>query len=339
MAELLAWIGNLPEAQGSISRPPATPSAPAVLVDDTVRETGFRFGPDARLIGTLCEPRANPTDVTVVLLTTAYDHQAGWGRSAVELARRLAAHGIASLRFDSAGVGDSPPVPGRRVQVLYDDAQIADIAIARSFLDEIGRPGPALLYGRCSGAYVAFRAAAEDERWAGCIAVNPYIFRWLGAPTEEVARSAPRPLTDYSQKAFRAETFRRLAKGDVDIRAAIRHIGTRLAQRASNLLAPVLGPLMPIERLNRAVHADFRSLSARSGGTRIVYSAGDVGLDNLHVHFGKDAEKLSRYPNTELHILEETDHNITPHASRELLFGIVEQAALSVAAKVAAGKA
>lgn len=339
MAELLEWIDSLPQAQRSTGSPPASPSTLAVLDDEMIRETGLRFGPDARLIGTLCEPRSDPADVTVVLLTTAYDHQAGWGRSSVELARRLAAKGIASLRFDSAGVGDSPPVAGRRLQVLYDDAQIADIAIARSFLDEIGRRGPALLYGRCSGAYVAFRAAAEDERWAGCIAVNPYIFRWLGTPPEEVARSAPRPLTDYSQKAFRTESFRRLARGDIDIRAAVRHIGARLAQRLSNLLAPVLGPLMPIERLNRAVHADFRSLSTRWGGTRIVYSAGDVGLDNLHVHFGKNARKLSRYPNTELHILKDTDHNITPRASRDILFDIVEQTALNVASKFTAEKA
>lgn len=332
MKDFIEWIKALPEATNLIDEIPAPPTASAVVTDGTVRETAVRIGEgDKQLIGTICEPENDGAIVTVVLLSTAYDHQAGWSRSGVELARRLAGKGIASLRFDSAGVGDSPPFFGRRDQVVYDDQQIADLEIVRSFLDTIGRTGPALLYGRCSGAYVAFRAAAQDMRWAGCIAVNPYIFRWLGTPTAEVARSAPRPLSDYSQRALRIDTFYRLIRGDINVGAAVRHIRTRLAQRLSNLLAPLLGPWMPTERLNKAVHADFRSLSRRQAGTRLVYSAGDVGLDNLYAHFGKGAVKLTAFPNTELHIIEDTDHNITPKASRDVLYGIVERAALDVA--------
>lgn len=329
--DLTDWLLNLPDCKPlSAERRPISPTAPAVLTCGPIRETGVRFGPAMGLVGTLCEPVADDCGVTVVLLTTGYDHQAGWARSSVDLARRLALSGVGSLRFDSAGIGDSPPVDHRKEQVLYDDAQIADIAEARRFLDENGRPGPALLFGRCSGAYVAFRAAAEDDRWAGCIVVNPYIFRWLTPPTEEMISSAPRPLDDYSQKALRLDTVRRLLAGDIDVRAAARNVGLRLVQRASGLLAPLLGPLLPVERLNRAVHADFRSLSQRPGTVSLVYSAGDAGLDNFQAHFGKAAGRLADYPNARLHILPDADHNVTPRSSRDQLFAIVEEAAVAL---------
>ncbi|MDX3973963.1 serine aminopeptidase domain-containing protein [Shinella sp.] len=324
------WLKSLAAYQAPIKNPPAPPSGPAVLTAGTIRETALRFGPGGRLIGTLSEPATGGGDATVVLLTTGYDHQGGWARSGVDLARRLAANGITAFRFDSAGVGDSPPVPGRREEVLYDETQIDDMAAVGEFLDDNGRTGPALLFGRCSGAYVAFRAAAADARWAGCIVVNPYAFRWLKPPSAEVVNSAPRALGDYSQKALKLDTIRRLVSGDIDMRAAARNIGQRVAQRLSKRLAPLLGPLLATERLERAVHADFRALSQRAGRTCLVYSVDDPGLDNLYVHFGNAVEGLAAYPNITLHILPDTDHNVTPRVSREQLFDIVEQAATSL---------
>ncbi|GLR50871.1 alpha/beta hydrolase [Shinella yambaruensis] len=324
------WLKGLAAFETPARHPPRLPAGPAVLAVGAVRETALRFGPGGRLIGTLTEPMQGDTGTTAVLLTTGYDHQGGWARSGVDLARHLARKGVASFRFDSAGVGDSPPVPGRRAQVLYDEPQIADMASVRQYLDGIGRTGPAILFGRCSGAYVAFRAAAQDERWAACISVNPYAFRWLKPPSEAIVSSAPRALGDYSQKALQLDTFRRLVSGDIDLRAAARNIGQRIAQRLSKRLAPVLGPLLATERLERAVHGDFRALSQRPGRTCLVYSVDDPGLDNFHVHFGRQAEGLAAYPNIELHILPDTDHNVTPRASRERLFHIVEQAAISL---------
>ncbi|MGJ7037386.1 alpha-beta hydrolase superfamily lysophospholipase [Shinella sp. BE166] len=323
------WLKGLAPYQTEIN-PPAPPSGPAVVTAGDVRETALRFGPGEGLIGTLTEPATGGSEATVVLLTTGYDHQGGWARSGVDLARQLAAKGVASFRFDSAGVGDSPPVPGRREEVLYDETQIDDMAAVRSFLDGIGRSGPALLFGRCSGAYVAFRAAAADERWAGCIVVNPYAFRWLKPPSAEVVNSAPRALADYSQKALKLDTIRRLFSGDIDMSAAARNIGQRVTQRLSKRLAPLLGPLLATERLERAVHADFRALSQRPGRTCLVYSVDDPGLDNLYVHFGNQVEGLAAYPNVSLHILPDTDHNVTPRVSRQQLFDIVEQAATSL---------
>lgn len=324
------WLKGLTAYQVPIKNPPAPPSGPAVLTTGTIRETALRFGPGGRLVGTLSEPVTGGGDATVVLLTTGYDHQGGWARSGVDLARRLAANGITAFRFDSAGVGDSPPVPGRREEVLYDETQIDDMAAVRQLLDDIGRTRPALLFGRCSGAYVAFRAAAADARWAGCIVVNPYAFRWLKPPSAEIVNSAPRALGDYSQKALQLDTIRRLFSGDIDMRAAARNIGQRVAQRLSKRLAPLLGPLLATERLERAVHADFHALSQRPGRTCLVYSVDDPGLDNLYVHFGSKVEGLASYPNITLHILPDTDHNVTPRVSREQLFDIVEEAATSL---------
>ena len=88
----------------------------------------------------LCEPLGPRSGATVVILGTAYDRHSGWGRSSVMMARNLAAAGVASLRFDGANIGDSPPVPGVPDQVLYQDSQIDDVRAAA--LDFLARRDP-----------------------------------------------------------------------------------------------------------------------------------------------------------------------------------------------------
>ncbi|MDI7861821.1 alpha/beta hydrolase [Rhizobiaceae bacterium n13] len=328
---LLDWLRALPAFRDK----PAMPAVPIPVAQPlrgaAFEETPVRFGDDGRLHGTICRPLGQMSRATAVILSTAYDHQAGWGRSTVDLCRYLASIGISSLRFDSAGVGDSPPVPGRRPQILYDDPQVGDVAAAGDFLDSLGFSEPALVVGRCSGAYLAFTCAVSDPRWKACISINPYLFRWEREPTEEMLRATPRPLGDYAGKAVRIETFRRLLAGEVDVRHALPNIMKGIARRVAKALAPALGPLLPQERWNRAVKADFRKLSERNVAFALVYSERDQGLDNFRFHFGQDGAKLRAFPNVRLEILQGADHNLTPRTARERMHEIVAECALSIA--------
>src|SRR5262249_54976492 len=128
------------------------------LIGDGFRETPLRFGEGNRLSGILCEPTGTRAGATALLLTTAYDRHAGWGRMSVTMARTLARDGIPSLRFDTANVADSPPLPDAQEQVLYSPAQLQDVSAALDLL-EAEKLLPAFAVGRCSGGYLAYQSA------------------------------------------------------------------------------------------------------------------------------------------------------------------------------------
>jgi len=321
--ELIDWLQALPQHRGRSALPAKKPGATASVRVDAIRETSVRFGPADRLYGILCEPTDNSSGVTAVIVTTAYDHTAGWARSSVELARALAKVGVASLRFDSAGVGDSPPVVARRKQVLYDEAQIADVGIARDYIDGLGRSQRTILIGRCSGAYVAFRSTVDDPRWDACLIVNPVAFRWR-------FKGLPKTLKAYLRNALDLETVRRLWAGDVDLGAVTKNISMRLVDRMAGSLSPVFAPAKPLTQLTRQVHRDFHALASRGTPLSIIYTEGDEGQEMFRVNFGDAGEKLSAYPNVQLHLFSAADHNLTPLPAREKMIELAKRQALSL---------
>ncbi|MBB3320261.1 MULTISPECIES: serine aminopeptidase domain-containing protein [unclassified Rhizobium] len=323
--DLIDWVQSLPGYQSGRLSARTMPMPVASVRSRCIRETAVRFGPDERLHGILCEPTDSFAGVTAVILTTAYDHAAGWGRFSVELARALATAGVASFRFDSAGVGDSPPVPGRRRQVLYDEAQVDDVIIARDFLEQHGPGGSTILIGRCSGAYVAFRSVLADPRWDACILVNPVAFRWR-------FRGLPKTLKSYLKNALDRESLLRLWAGDLDLRAVTRNISVRLVDRMASRLSSVFAPAKPLTQLTRQVHRDFQVLADRSMPLAIVYTEGDEGQDMFRVNFGDAGERLSAYPNVALHLFPDADHNLTPMPARERLIELAKVEALAISA-------
>ncbi|WP_018858138.1 alpha/beta fold hydrolase [Rhizobium sp. 42MFCr.1] len=321
--ELIDWLKSLPQYHDQRPLPAKKPSPVASVRSEKIRETSVRFGQDERLYGVLCEPAEGSIGVTAVILTTAYDHAAGWARSSVALARELAKVGVSSLRFDSAGVGDSPPVAARRKQVLYDEAQIADVGMARDYVDSLGLGERTLLIGRCSGAYVAFRSVLADRRWDSCVIVNPVAFRWR-------FKGLPKTLKAYLRNALDLETVRRLWTGDVDLGAVTKNISMRLVDRMANRLSFVFAPAKPITQLTKQVHRDFQALAGRGTPLSIIYTEGDEGQEMFRINFGDAGEKLSAYPNVQLHLFPDADHNLTPLPAREKMIALAKQQALSL---------
>jgi len=284
-------------------------------------EEGMRFGPDGRLFGILTTPAAlgdGPT-TAAILLNSGYDHHIGWARSAVDQARALAEAGVAAFRVDGARIGDSPAHDDSPRQVLYSDAQIADVSAAIDVLLFRGFER-VLLVGRCSGAYLALGAAVADPRVGGVVLVN--IRRLVWDPDEDVdeaIRNSFRSLSNYGSRLLRLDTLRRLVTGDIDVRRVGGDILRRLAQRAGVRLAPVTGRLTKYARLYREVRRRFDLLEARGCRVSMVFSEGDGGLDELATYFGSGGRRLAAYPNVSLTLVPEADHNMTPAPARAAL--------------------
>lgn len=326
--QLRDWLVSLDEplrpvrlAEAAIAR-----CDPGALEDTEFSEQATRLGPGGRLYGIVCEPRSGPAKATVIILTTAHDPTSGWGRFSTDLARRLARRGIASFRFDSAGVGDSLPVPGRQRQILYDHAQIEDMCAAIDLLEQRGLHRNLTVFGRCSGAYLAYHGLLADERLGGCISVNLRLFRWRTEPTDEQISQAPRSLDTYARKAVSIATARRLIAGEIDVRKAATNIARKIHERLELKLMRFTGSLLAVGRFNRLVHEDFRRMSASGKRIVLVYSEHDEGEESFAFHFGKDGSGLRRYLGAQRYRIEATDHNVTDKAARAELFRIVEEA-------------
>ncbi len=141
------------------------------MLTPAYRERPVQFGPQRSLLGILCTPPTLPpaSAPVAIMLNAGVLHRVGVSRIHVEMARRLAAAGLSSLRFDLSGIGDSLP---RKEQVSLAAAVDKDIEDAMGFLHEGDYGNRFVLVGLCSGAYDALTRAERDERVVGVFAID-----------------------------------------------------------------------------------------------------------------------------------------------------------------------
>ncbi|NTJ66265.1 alpha/beta fold hydrolase [Agrobacterium rhizogenes] len=328
---IVEWAQSVAAETGEIASADLTPPVDEPLIGDGFRETPLRFGAGNRLFGILCEPQGARTGATALLLTTAYDRSAGWGRMSVSMARALARDGIASLRFDTANVGDSPPLSGAPEQVLYSREQHLDVAEALDLLEKQDLL-PAYVVGRCSGGYLAFQAAVRDARCNGLITVNPYSFHWdESRSVDEALRFAPRSLETYGRKLMQMETLKRLFGGQIDAKSALCNMVTGLGRRAVRASRQLLSAFPFFAAAQGPVLGGFRTLAKRGVDMSLIYSAHDIGLDHLHDQFGENGAGLKHFPDIRLTIIPEADHNLTPPYARKVYLREVREMGLRLA--------
>ncbi|MBN8951934.1 MULTISPECIES: alpha/beta fold hydrolase [unclassified Rhizobium] len=331
--KLVEWVQSVAAETGEIASTDLAPPVAAPLIGEGFRETPLRFGAGNRMFGILCEPEGARTGATALLLTTAYDRSAGWGRMSVTMARALARDGIASLRFDTANVGDSPPLSGAPEQVLYSGEQHRDVAEALDLLEKQDLL-PAYVVGRCSGGYLAFQAALRDTRCGGLITVNPYSFHWDESQSvDEALRFAPRSLETYGRKLLQLETLKRLFGGQIDAKSALCNMATGLGRRAVRASRQVLGAFPFFAAAQGPVLGGFRTLTRRGVDMSLIYSAHDIGLDHLHDQFGDNGAGLKHFPDIRLTIIPEADHNLTPPYARKVYLKEVREMGLRLGSR------
>jgi pimeloyl-ACP methyl ester carboxylesterase len=135
-----------------------------------------RFGTVTPLAGILTEPVGGaPRDrPAVIILNSGILHHVGANRLHVQLARRLAELGFATLRFDFSGLGDSEP---RRDSRPFEESGPLETREAIDYVSRtVGSPS-AILMGLCSGADAAHLAALDDERVSGLGLLDPWAYR------------------------------------------------------------------------------------------------------------------------------------------------------------------
>jgi exosortase A-associated hydrolase 1 len=239
------------------------------------------------LLGILARPAA-PKRVGVVIVVGGPQYRVGSHRQFVLLARDLARAGIATLRFDYRGMGDSD---GPATTFENVDADI------RAAIDELVERVPCVddvvLWGLCDGATASACYATTDARVKALALFNPWV------RTEETQAKAL--LSHYYARRLLDPAFwRKLAGGRVSVEGALRDVsstagtvrrarqqpGGTLPDRVVSALRQFRGRVLVGLSGNDVVAAEYRSaVSPRIGKTMPEVS---------EVHLGEADHTFSR---------------------------------------------
>lgn len=139
-------------------------------------------------------------------------------RILVESARRLNAQGLATLRFDLSGRGESEGDP-----FTTDlDRMIADTCAAvQQIRPSLPEGAPLALWGMCSGGNVALGTATTEPDVSAVVCWSTYPFQSQRRRKQDVKRTG-HFLAEYGRKALRLEAWKRLLRGAVNVRMVLK---------------------------------------------------------------------------------------------------------------------
>ncbi|BBU29613.1 alpha/beta hydrolase [Burkholderia sp. THE68] len=274
---------------------------------------------DESLFGIMCEPRTGPARGPVFLIAnTSASSRVGDSRLSVRIARELARRGVASLRFDARGRGDSPAAPGD-VQSdtafgrIYNTIATDDTAGAARWLARQGYKS-IFSFGVCSGAYHALKAALVEDAISGVITVNLPTFKKPADITPDGLRQSTRnSMAGYAFSMLDPQKWKAILRGEKHVARVMRFMLGYMVTRARSRVVDALRldrlSKTPPELATEPGHI-IRALDARKVKTVLVYGAYDAGMDLIAAHFGKQGARLSRFASVSMAVFPDMDHSL-----------------------------
>jgi pimeloyl-ACP methyl ester carboxylesterase len=335
LAATVAWLGEragaVPAVVAAGVEAAAGVAAPVAVArfagpdGVALEETALFLDAERVLFGIVTAPAAGaPRGKALLLLNAGAVHRAGPCRLSTVLARRWAAHGHVVLRFDLSGLGDSRARPGEPENDPYGPRAPEDIAVALAYLGARPDVAQRQVVGLCSGAYHALRAAVGGAPIDGAVLINPLTFFWKAGQSLEVTpHQVASESARYARTMRSPEAWKRLLRGEVEVRAAARI----LARRA---VAAAAGPARDVARalgrpLAEDLGADLLAAAARGVDLRFVFSAADPGLSLLRTQSGAALGALLRRGRVEIEVIRGADHTFTPLVSQERLAEVLDR--------------
>jgi alpha-beta hydrolase superfamily lysophospholipase len=305
----ISWIQETFERSDPVplSEPRAQMGEPALRPRDAV-ERSISFGSGLR--GVLCEPEHEVDNAPSVLFCNAGgDPRAGSGGFTRQAVRRLAAQGIASLRFDFAGLGDSDWLGGADRCHVFETSRDADMEAAVDIL--AGRGHHAIItVGVCSGAYHALQAAWKNHKVTGVFAVSPVKIVWRRGDSVTFSRDEYRlPLKVYVKAIFDPEARERAAQRELSVTALLLSLANRFGSRISGWMT---------RRGRRSPLAEMRRFTQRGGRASFVMGVNDTSIEEIESFFGAKGAELTRLQDVSVEIIPDLDHGLAYRASREI---------------------
>jgi alpha-beta hydrolase superfamily lysophospholipase len=271
------------------------------------------------LFGVLCEPRTGLSRGAVFLIAnTSASSRVGDSRLSVRIARELARRGVASLRFDARGRGDSPAASGS-VQSdtafgrIYNSVATDDTATAARWLSRQGYKS-IFSFGVCSGAYHALKAALVEDAITGVVTVNLPTFKKPADIAPDALRQSTRnSMAGYAFSMLDPQKWKAILRGEKDLKRVLRFVTGYMVTRVRSRVVDVLR----LDRLGQTPPEQatepgpiIRALDAKHVKTVLIYGAYDAGMDLIAANFGKGGARLARFPSVRMAIFPDADHSL-----------------------------
>jgi exosortase A-associated hydrolase 1 len=229
------------------------------------------------LVGIVARP-ARPAETGVLVIVGGPQYRVGSHRQFVHLSRFLAAEGIACMRFDYRGMGDSSGAM-RTFEEVSEDIRVA----LDRFLGTVPEVKRVVLWGLCDAASAACFYAPCDARVAGVALLNPWV-------RTEASEAAAYLRHYYLQRLLSAAFWRKLLGGGVRVRASARGLSGHVARagagnakaslpaRMAECLAKFAGDVLVVLSEADLVAAEFRDTSKSMHWRRAL----DAGRTRSH---------------------------------------------------------
>ncbi|WP_235505165.1 hypothetical protein [Variovorax sp. Root318D1] len=151
-------------------------------------QSPVRFGAGNSLVGMVTTPAHQvPATTACLMFNMGANHRVGPRRINVKLAHSLAARGMASLRFDLGGVGDSDAIESAHD---LQTRSVHDLQAAMDLIERMMGIRQFVIVGMCSGVEHAVSVAAVDTRVLALSLFDGFAFPERRARWERTLRRA-----------------------------------------------------------------------------------------------------------------------------------------------------
>jgi alpha-beta hydrolase superfamily lysophospholipase len=323
------WLGAAHPTRKPLRITPVTEAEQTMRLTSegrAIREDSLRFGRDHALFGIVTSPdgQAARTRTGVVFLNVGANHRVGPNRMYVVMARHLASLGFTSLRFDIAGLGDSPPRPGKHERRLYALDSVEDVRAAMELLRTRHGMERFVLVGLCSGAYLAYHSAARIPGLAGKVLINPQTFAWNEGDSLKLAvRQAIKSQDFYRKALWQPETWRRALRGELHLVGIARGLARKWRKRVENGTRRAVYRTLRLRPDPADVAGTLLDLDDKGTGVLMLFSAEDGGIDEMESHLGPAAAIMRRARRFRLAFIERADHTFTTTSAQRRLRDVI----------------
>ena len=240
----------------------------------------------------------------VVMVVGGPQYRIGSHRLYVQLARKLAASGVAVLRFDHRGIGDgSGAAPG--FENLHEDIRSA-VYVMRQELPSVKN---LVLLGLCDGASAVLLSGQKSKEIRGLVLINPWV--------RTSALEARTRFTRYYTRRLASWGFwRKIAAGRFSFRDSGRSMLGYLRDASAGVVRGTLA-----KDVGAFVPRMLAELEANQGTTLVVLSGHDLVAQEFKelVSTSDRWRKALAQPSVEVINLPMADHTFSARTEREML--------------------
>ncbi len=272
-------------------------------------EEPIQFGVENNLFGILSQPKHDVKNVGILFLNAGFVYHVGPNRIHVELARIISDLGFHSFRFDFAGFGESLMDTDKST---FEEYTTKNVIEAMNVLSENYGLANFILFGICSGADIAFKAALEDERVTGC-----YIINGSFHPLNEQEKIHPIAVSMTKSRYYKKNLFNLEKWMKLFSIKKIATIASKLRLKSTNQKNIKIENPNP-DILSEYTLDNWNKLLSRNTKLKLVYAEGSDTLDIFNMRL----TGLNKYINADkmaFEIIKDVDHVFTPHWAQEKL--------------------